>query len=423
MFLSFLLNGNVPRYSTVKHGPHEDSILHARLQKLEGSPLYSAFDDPTEYTAHFASRGYSRQALPVNVLYDTLARPGADVGESGKGRIEWATSERKVPFICCGQDIGGQWAKGETGKTLSYSEMLGLPGLNIEKFLGTAGFERPWRSDVRRYLQCYPEEMGLAESIFGGVDVVHVKREGNRFRIRLRASNREHTIWSRNLVLATGVSSMPIPPPSELANLRLTPNSPVLVVGTGFSAADEVLRCLGAGQRVIHVYKWKTATSQPLKSCHPQAYPEYIRVWRLMRGRNSDPLYEGMPDGTVRYDDAGVVVEFPDERPALKRQISEFKYYIGRCSSVEYLDPELRREIGVASHIRLKTLREKCEGSLEIAPRVFAIGSLTGDSLVKFAGGGCLQVTAKILKGFEEWQKEKPKNGESPSRNWGCRIS
>lgn len=402
LFLSFLLHGNLPQYDTSVHGPHNDSILHNRLSEARASEsLYPIFRRHEDFTAHFASCGYSRQALPVNVLYDILARPGADTGDLGKKRIKWAKGAG-VQHICVGKEVGGHWASVESGKALSYAEMLGLPCVDTAKTMGVDPYGRPSRNAVKKYLESYPRSAAIDDSVYGGIDILNIKRENSGFRIRIRAAGRQHSIYARNLVLATGVSQKPIPPPAELLDIRSTTDAPTIVVGTGFSAADEVLQCLAEGKPVIHVFKWKTAQSQPLKSCHPQAYPEYTKVWRLMKGRIKDPLYEGMPDGTVRKDDVGVRIEFVDGRPACSRQASDLRFYIGRCSSLDYLDDRLREEIGADGMIRLKTLRERCEENVELAPNVFVVGSLTGDSLIKFIGGVCMNVASVLLERQEQ---------------------
>jgi hypothetical protein len=42
-------------------------------------------------------------------------------------------------------------------------------------------------------------------------------------------------------------------------------------------------------------------------------------------------------------------------------------------------------------------LRSKVLEDLELAPNVFAIGSLTGDSLIRFAYGSCTYAAARIM--------------------------
>ncbi len=46
-----------------------------------------------------------------------------------------------------------------------------------------------------------------------------------------------------------------------------------------------------------------------------------------------------------------------------------------------------------------RTLRSKVEKSVEVAERVFAVGSLAGDSLIRFAYGGCVLAAKSIIAG------------------------
>lgn len=127
----------------------------------------------------------------------------------------------------------------------------------------------------------------------------------------------------------------------------------------------------------------------------------------------------------------------------ITRTISSFHYAVGRRSTLSYLSPSLRDEVlapaynlpssrnfdelqtpdhcmprnrdfasamGPSSRspelISGSSLRGKIEdlatstdasaAGLEVAPSVFAIGSLTGDSLVRFAYGGCCAVAGAI---------------------------
>lgn len=126
LFLSYLLHGNVPIYDPTTHGPHPDPVLHSKLTQIgSGRPLYDALDSPKTaetLTEHFPSStfmSYSSQALPINVLLDTLVRPNADteIGES-KSRIRWERDPaRRVDHLVLGDagKAGGQWAEDAIG--------------------------------------------------------------------------------------------------------------------------------------------------------------------------------------------------------------------------------------------------------------------------------------------------------------------
>lgn len=126
LFLSYLLHGNVPIYDPTVHGPHPDPILHQKLLQIgPNRPLYDALDSPkacSALTEHFSastSMSYSTQALPINVLLDTLMRPNADteIGET-RTRIRWDRDpSRRVDHLVLGDagKAGGQWAEDAVG--------------------------------------------------------------------------------------------------------------------------------------------------------------------------------------------------------------------------------------------------------------------------------------------------------------------
>jgi hypothetical protein len=231
----------------------------------------------------------------------------------------------------------------------------------------------------------------------------------------------------------------------------------MLVVGSGFSAADVIIST-PPNQKIIHVYKWAPTTSpSPLRACHQQAYPEYAGVYRRMKlaalstpqsnsnsnhkrsrprnlrshssgfdiSRDWKATYEGLPNAEILdvklTGDGLATVTFTsgkeggggggggNERSSFQRRVSSLAYVVGRRGSLDYLSTELRAEFlpprdggsGSGSGtgtISGQTLREQANEDLEIAPHVFVIGSLTGDSLIRFAYGGCAYAAGEIMK-------------------------
>ena len=47
-----------------------------------------------------------------------------------------------------------------------------------------------------------------------------------------------------------------------------------------------------------------------------------------------------------------------------------------------------------------QSLRNKAVESLEVARDVFIVGSLTGDSLIRFAYGGCVQTAGRLIRAY-----------------------
>ena len=446
LILSFILHGNTPYYNPTN--PHPDPILH---KKLSESPcLLDA--DVSDLTAHFAASrlSYSTQALPINVLLDTLIRPLADIdpGEF-KSCLEWRfEAQRKVPHVVLGNtgQVGGQWADNPVSAswdigTLSYAEMLSLPGYSFKdhykamRGCSLPDFHRPTRREVAQYLAAYYREVGIHDSVYTDAEVKDIQRIDTGFYIA------SHNVTCRHLVLASGIFSKLIPPRPPLRPLNVLPRSntskdaPLLVVGSGFTAADIIIST-PADRKIIHIYKWDPENRpSPLRACHPRAYPEYASVYRSMKlaaqrmpglsnaraplagkklcafeERNWDTGYEGLPNTYIRdvevNGDAGLVGLETRDGHILQREISNMEYVIGRRGSLSYLHSSLAREVLNAPDQALDsrhaissgTLRPRVETNLEISPNVFVIGSLTGDSLVRFAYGGCVFAAREILR-------------------------
>lgn len=468
LILSYILHGNVPYYTS--SSPHPDPILH---KKLSDSPCLLDID-VNELTAHFAASrlSYSTQALPVNVLLDTLIRPLADT-DPGKYQtcVEWHFEEEKaIKHIVLGNtaEAGGQWADNPVSAswdigTLSYAEMLSLPGYSFEDHYQMLSgkhvpdFHRPTRREVADYLATYPRAVGIKDSIYTNVEVGQISRTHEGFHIG------SHNTVCKNLILASGVFSHLIPPRpllrplGPLTSATHTKEVPLLVVGSGFTAADVIIST-PPGRKIIHIFKWDPENRpSPLRACHPRAYPEYANVYRHMklaamntvgthsvtspmRTRKSNPfftdrdwdkVYEGLPNTHIKdvamRDDCALLTLEASDGSILEREISGMDYVIGRRGSLGYLDPGLADEIDTsmgqspinAALISGQTLRLKMEKSTELAPDLFAIGSLTGDSLIRFAYGGCF-FTAQQIMGSSQ---SRPGTTESSPTESSTRVS
>ncbi|CAF9923660.1 hypothetical protein IMSHALPRED_005987 [Imshaugia aleurites] len=450
LILSFILHGNIPYYSHSR--PHPDPILHKKLS--ESSCLLDV--DVQDLTAHFAASrlSYSTQALPINVLLDTLLRPLADTDpEEYDTCLEWRLEPgRKVSHVVLGNtaQVGGQWADNPVSASwdigaLSYAEMLSLPGYTFEEhYKNTRGgtlpkFHRPTRREVAEYLARYPEEVGIQESVYTNLKVGDVRRVDAGFYVE------SHNIICRHLVLASGIFSSLIPPRPSLRPLSALPRSnassdaPLLVVGSGFTAADVIIST-PAHRKIIHIFKWDPESRpSPLRACHLRAYPEYARVYRRMKlaakqslgprgvsspltrrksdqffedvaGRDRDHFYEGLPNTYIKEvavsgDTAHLSLETGDGT-MLQREISSMEYVIGRRGSLAYLNNSLAEAIlgtpdETKDHppaISGRTLRSRSESNLELAPDIFVTGSLTGDSLIRFAYGSCVFAAREIIR-------------------------
>jgi hypothetical protein len=440
LILSYILHGHVPRYI----GGHHDGILDAKLKKEPD--LLSLTPD---LYAHFASSlRYSTQALPVNTLLDTLIRPNADTELNPKSCVEWRYApEKAVSHVAIGdtQHAGGQWAdspvsaSAEIG-TLSYAEQLELPGYSYAEHLAKrekqdqVDFVRPSRNEFADYLRAYPQAVGIADAVFAGIKVEDVHRTRDGFFIGSLG------IQCKHLVLASGTFTVNIPPPQSLAPIAQleSTHEPLLVIGSGFSAADVIISAAPT-RRIIHLFQWAPEKRpSPLRGCHHSAYPEYATVYRQMKvaaissnktrtvksptaRRRSNPfsqsrdwnLYEGFPNASITTvstspDTSAVTVTILlASGNSTTRTVGGLAYVVGRRGTLSFLSPALRTEImssndhilpvNTQSLISGRSLRAKAELSLEVARNIFITGSLTGDSLIRHSIGGCVFAAGRIM--------------------------
>jgi hypothetical protein len=296
---------------------------------------------------------------------------------------------------------------------------------------------RPTRRDVASYYASYPKTVGIAAAMYSNTTVQKISRNSQGFTIRVqrRQSGEPFIIVCRHLVLATGIFTFTIPPPPIFLPLlqngpqqpqQRPTSAPILVVGSGFTAADVILS-QSPHRKIIHIYKWNPSRPSPLKGCHPQAYPEYAEIYRQMKLatlartgsgqkgpqnhypgdnlRNWNDTYEGFPNSqviTVCPDGKIKILTANDE--VIERTVSDLKYCAGRKGSLGYLSADLRKEVGVvdAAWVSADTMRRRVESDLEVTPGVFVVGSLTGDSLVRYGLGSCVYSAGKITRQFEK---------------------
>lgn len=459
MILSYILHGHIPVYSP--DPVHPDPLLHSKLK--DAPQILNA--DVNALTEHFAASrlSYSTQALPVNVLLDTLVRPSVDV-EDGEciTNLQWQyVPEKAVPHMVFGNvpHPGGQWTDNPAGcsediQTLSYATMLSLPGYSYaQHYRRVTGkdlpaFNRPARREFSDYLSAYPKAVQIDHVFRSGEALAGISRTEDGFYIR------SHNIRCKHLVLASGIFSeavRPLPLLEPLLPLQPTPQVPLLVIGSGFSAADAIISAAN-DQKIIHLFKWDPESRpSPLRSCHQQAYPEYAGVYRLMKraaltfepktakrpknrrtistpfleSRNWDDVYEGLPNAEIisvamheeGQEETATVTFRQVDGTVLSRVVRGLVYAVGRRGSLRYLDDGLLSEVlgcrnagptapAVGSRtetdptISGQTLRGKAVEDLEVARDVFIIGSLTGDSLIRFAYGGCVYTAGKLTRAY-----------------------
>ena len=392
----------------------------------------------------------------MNVLLDTLIRPHGETDDtidytciSWEHRPDLAVDHVAIGDAHC---AGGQWVDNPVAaswdiETLSYAGMLSLPGYSFaEHHVRTHGadlppFQRPSRREVATYLAEYPEQVGIEDSFYYSQKLAGISRTENGFFVE------SHGISCRHLVLASGIFSHLIParpllqPLSTLSKTeKAVSTAPLLVIGSGFSAADVILST-PKERKIIHIYKWAPKTSpSPLRGCHQQAYPEYAGIYRRMKSaaisrtrptsirpkmrkisssvfdvsREWKDIYEGYPNTVVIdvnvHGDTAVVTFQPEDGPSFTREISELAYVVGRRGSLSYLSQTLQTEVcgspSDAVVISGQTLRQKALISTEVSDNIFIIGSMTGDSLVRFSYGGCVFAAGQIMDRYKRRQDD-----------------
>jgi hypothetical protein len=441
LILSYILHGHIPYYS----GKHHDDLLDTKLSKQRNLLNVT----PDVYAHMQYSIRYSSQALPINTLLDTLVRPNADTQLNPSSCVHWSCEPEKAVshvVLTGATTAGGQWVTSSSGTSdeigaLSYAEMLSLPGYSFgDHHLRQYGtplqdFQRPSRTQVASYYAAYPTEAGISSTFHSSTVVSGVTRTSTGFHIAPANIN------CSNLVLATGIFNVTTPPPPLLLPLTTFDSRelPLLVIGSGFSAADAIISA-PPNRKIVHIFKWDPENDpSPLRSCHHQAYPDYAGIYRQMKGaaalssfsgpqtvspflkKKGNPffqqrdwmaVYEGLPNAAIfnvifSVDKARVSIQLEDGK-LIERIVGGLAYQVGRRGSLEYLDPALRTEVlyGRAQSqsklpfeglLNSRTLRSKAEADLEVAPKVFITGSLTGDSLVRHAFGACLYAASKIM--------------------------
>jgi hypothetical protein len=388
----------------------------------------------------------------VNVLLDALIRPYGET-EGNSTCVTWRQDAGlAVSHAVIGntKEAGGQWVDNPVKAsldigTLSYAEMLSLPGYTFAQHYEKHHAQplpvylRPTRREVASYFADYPQQVGIADTLYNGVELSGIVRQDGGFYVT------SHGIRCQHLVLATGIFSEMISPRPLLQSLAALPalpmiptDLPLLVIGSGFSAADVVISASPA-QKLIHIFKWDPSNHpSPLRACHSHSYPEYAGVYKRMKlaalsssasrdkrpkphrsksstfdlNRNWDQSYEGLPNTeiiTVDMDEnntSALLTLRCKSGETIERRISALAYVVGRRGSLNYVNQELKQELlpngsGAGSPPDLisgSTFREKAHEDMEVAKNVFIIGSLTGDSLIRFSYGSCAYTAGKIVK-------------------------
>jgi hypothetical protein len=447
LFLSFLLHGNVPYYDPdTKYGPHPDRELHRLLQPYvyESGSALSLLDAMKDhrilsYIQFSYASFFSANTSPTSLLFDALiASEEASFAsfESKETRIKWIHDTTfAIPHIILGSSPkpGGQWSSGNTSddteeKSLSYAEMLSLPGFSFTEFFcshekkessnGMKSFTRPKRGDIANYYDEYSKRMCasysrfLSNTVVTNVDLIDLATPTYMIFYIDKITGNTYTHTTNAVVLASGVFEKPlrtlldqklpsvttpvlttlslpiigqtripiIPPPKNFNDIgSMEPSvivptcqphlahQTVLIIGTGVSAAETVNRYSKYPNiHIIHMYRWSLEHPGPLRRFSKETYPEYARIYRLMKRACKQNLetttvhpdffsdgsdYECMPNSCIlEMSSCGKVSIKLGTGEIVNRSVSSIELCTGRSGSLMYLSPTICKLAGFLVH-------------------------------------------------------------------------
>ncbi|XP_059089643.1 oxidative stress-induced growth inhibitor 1-like isoform X2 [Tigriopus californicus] len=242
--------------------------------------------------------------------------------------------------------------------------------------------------------------------------------------------SQEHfQVWTKNLVLATGMFDRPndidIPGEQEafvyhsLKDLEakischdLTPDSdPVLVVGAGLSAADAVRMATGENIPILHAFRRDAKDPNFVFKKLPKAlYPEYHEVFRMMTTpveethfpQTRDPKYLPLPAHQVLHIGADRSVTLVHAGQTVVFKVSYVVVLTGSLPDLSFLAPNLSANLGI---LKNEPISRNNPVDIDIftnevvdEPGVYAMGPLVGDNFVRFLQGGALAIASHILQ-------------------------
>lgn len=452
--LSYMLSGYRPYLSS--EAIHPNAILHS---KLEEARHLSIVDQDLEYLSEGLE---GRSSNPVAILFDTLLHPDADFGYDYPSVLHWKLEQQHyIPHVVLGKGPpGGAWHNMEGSMlTISFGNWMELPGLKFKDWVSSKRRslkgDRVMPDEIARYYKHYVKVMGLQKNfrentyitsvsrLYRGqedgedpareIPTQRVQREKAKLAKRnwevrgyQRMGNGSHVpfcLFAENVVLATGTLDSPAHLGIEGEDLPFVFHSvsefgaavnkrkfrgrvdPVLIVGSGLSAADAVLCAYNNNIPVLHVFRRRvTDPSLIFKQLPQKLYPEYHKVYHLM----CTQPYSGDSHLSSDY------TSFPEHHVLSLK--SDMKCILQSVSGLKRILKLSAAVILIGSRPNLSFLQDQgaylghqasqpitCKGNpVEIdaysyecvkEAGLFALGPLVGDNFVRFLKGGALGVT------------------------------
>lgn len=236
-------------------------------------------------------------------------------------------------------------------------------------------------------------------------------------------------MFSNRLVLACGVGGSPrtLGVPGEddagfithqyltfarkMRGCKVTPGMTVLVVGAGLCAADAVLLALDRGAKVIHVFRNDLRRDKLIFSqMYESDYPGYCHVYRLMQGKEVDPNYHCHAKSRIcKFSKNGCSVLEESQEVVTWSDISLGAVLIGADAEMSFLPPQLVSKLGMYSETLPINAKHNpmytdplTSVTVEASSSLYAVGSLAGDSFVRFGLGSALAAAHHIVSSYRK---------------------
>ncbi|CAH1270650.1 OSGIN2 [Branchiostoma lanceolatum] len=323
--------------------------------------------------------------------------------------------------------------------------------------------DRAYMSDVAQYYSDYVKHMGLEKNFLVGSTVTSVRRlvvdcafinqesgeqeascqlhrpeccRMNMWEVRgvLQVGDLEQPFCyhAPHVVMATGTTDIPNrldlkgdvdngvivhdlrEIEKAIANRELDEHSdPVMVVGAGLTAADAILCLRSCKIPVVHVFR-RDVKDQGLifKTLPDGFYPEYHKVYQMMKSKEGYPGYKSYPRHDVVEMRAGrkCVLKGPTRRclgmimegSEKVVHVSKILVLIGARPSLSFLGNN-GTELAVDSTKQVSSKKNPIDVdpfTFESAKArgLYAVGPLVGDNFVRFVKGGPLGIASHLVK-------------------------
>lgn len=231
-------------------------------------------------------------------------------------------------------------------------------------------------------------------------------------------SDEKIELYCKKLVLACGVNSSPcwLGVPGESLSfvshtfsdictkmMSLPASSTVLIVGAGLTAADAINFALEKQLCVIHVYHQDA--SNPSLIYHKLSttkYKRYTDLFQLMKGKMTNDFYTPFSRSSIMEFKEDTTCVISDKSKAQRSvAVDAVGILIGSEADLDFLPQDILEELSFDARkpvsaklnpISVHPYTFECTR----VPNLYAVGSLTGDTLVRFIVGGALGVTQSL---------------------------